>query len=106
MAFQLLEAVAQAHGAGVCHGDITCENVLVTSWNWVFLSDFASYKPTTLPADNPVRSSLQSNSVAMERPGSDRRSLQYLQVAVAGRAGCPGLSVTERDPTLSLQSLS
>ncbi len=55
VAYQLLEAVAQAHGAGVCHGDITCENVLVTSWNWVFLSDFASYKPTTLPADNPVR---------------------------------------------------
>ena len=54
VAYQLLEAVAQAHGAGVCHGDITCENVLVTSWNWVFLSDFASYKPTTLPADNPV----------------------------------------------------
>ena len=55
VAYQLLEAVAQAHGAGVCHGDITCENVLVTSWNWIFLSDFASYKPTTLPADNPVR---------------------------------------------------
>ena len=47
--------MTQAHGAGVCHGDITCENVLVTSWNWVFLADFAPYKPTHLPADNPVR---------------------------------------------------
>ena len=55
IAYQLLEAAAQAHGAGVCHGDITCENVLVTSWNWLFLADFASYKPTRLPADNPVR---------------------------------------------------
>ena len=54
LAFQLLEAVAQAHEAGVYHGDVTCENVLVTSWNWAFLTDFASYKPTRLPADNPV----------------------------------------------------
>jgi phosphoinositide-3-kinase regulatory subunit 4 len=29
---------------------------MVTSWNWLFLTDFASYKPTFLPADNPVRS--------------------------------------------------
>jgi hypothetical protein len=27
----------------------------VTSWNWVFLADFASFKPAYLPADNPVR---------------------------------------------------
>jgi phosphoinositide-3-kinase regulatory subunit 4 len=44
----------QAHERGVCHGDIKCENVLVTSWNWVFITDFACYKPTYLPADNPV----------------------------------------------------
>ena len=29
--------------------------MLVTSWNWVFLADFASFKPAYLPADNPVR---------------------------------------------------
>lgn len=39
----------QCHGEGVCHGDIKAENVLVTSWNWVFLTDFASFKPTFLP---------------------------------------------------------
>lgn len=33
----------------VYHGDIKTENVLVTSWNWVYLVDFASYKPTYLP---------------------------------------------------------
>lgn len=53
--FQLLQALSQAHAHGVCHGDIKAENVMVTSWNWVFLTDFASYKPTYLPADNPVR---------------------------------------------------
>lgn len=34
-------------------GDIKCENVLVTSWNWLYLSDFASFKPTYIPYDDP-----------------------------------------------------
>ena len=54
IAFQLLQGVAQAHQRGVCHGDIKTENILVTSWNWAFLTDFAPFKPTHLPADNPV----------------------------------------------------
>ncbi|KAK9863176.1 hypothetical protein WJX84_011949 [Apatococcus fuscideae] len=54
IAFQLLEGLAQSHAAGVCHGDIKSENVLITSWNWVYLTDLASYKPTRLPADNPA----------------------------------------------------
>lgn len=54
IAFQLLHALAQCHERGVCHGDIKCENVLVTSWDWIYLADFASYKPVRLPADNPV----------------------------------------------------
>jgi len=33
----------------VCHGDIKSENVMVTSWNWVLITDFASFKPTYLP---------------------------------------------------------
>ena len=54
IAFQLLLAIQQAHKHGICHGDIKLENVLVTSWNWVFLTDFASFKPTFLPEDNPA----------------------------------------------------
>ncbi|KAK9909837.1 hypothetical protein WJX75_008190 [Coccomyxa subellipsoidea] len=54
IAFQLLHALAQVHERGICHGDIKCENSLVTSWNWVYLADIASYKPTYLPADNPA----------------------------------------------------
>ncbi|KAG7232107.1 hypothetical protein INR49_009560 [Caranx melampygus] len=34
LAFQILNAVDQAHKAGVRHGDIKTENVMVTSWNW------------------------------------------------------------------------
>ncbi|TPX59254.1 hypothetical protein PhCBS80983_g02602 [Powellomyces hirtus] len=37
----------------VYHGDIKTENVLVTSWNWAYLIDFSSFKPTYLPEDNP-----------------------------------------------------
>ncbi|KAK3265006.1 hypothetical protein CYMTET_26290, partial [Cymbomonas tetramitiformis] len=54
LAFQLLHAVAQSHERGICHGDIKLENVILTSWNWAFLTDFASFKPTSLPADNPA----------------------------------------------------
>ncbi|KAL6974474.1 Serine/threonine-protein kinase [Sarracenia purpurea var. burkii] len=53
LAFQLLFAVKQSHEHGVCHGDIKCENVLVTSWNWLYLADFASFKPTYIPHDDP-----------------------------------------------------
>ena len=49
MAFQLLLALQQAHKHGVCHGDVKLENVGVTAWNWVYLMDFASFKPTYLP---------------------------------------------------------
>uniref|UniRef100_A0A452FSE4 Protein kinase domain-containing protein n=1 Tax=Capra hircus TaxID=9925 RepID=A0A452FSE4_CAPHI len=46
IAFQILTAVDQAHKSGVRHGDIKTEKVMVTSWNWVLLTDFASFKRT------------------------------------------------------------
>lgn len=53
IAFQLLNTLSECHERGVVHGDIKTENVLVTSWNWVLLSDFAPFKPIYLPEDNP-----------------------------------------------------
>jgi phosphoinositide-3-kinase regulatory subunit 4 len=38
LAYQLLQAVKQLHEANVCHGDIKAENVMLTSWQWVFLT--------------------------------------------------------------------
>ncbi|KAJ6613557.1 hypothetical protein B0H10DRAFT_2047665 [Mycena sp. CBHHK59/15] len=39
IAFQLLNALRDARNRKVSHGDIKSENILVTSWNWVYLSD-------------------------------------------------------------------
>ena len=53
LTFQLLWAVDQCHSLNVCHGDIKLENIMVSSWSWLTLTDFASFKPTILPEDNP-----------------------------------------------------
>jgi phosphoinositide-3-kinase, regulatory subunit 4 len=54
LAYQLLCAVRDCHSRDIYHGDIKTENTLVTSWNWLYLSDFSWYKPVTLPEDNPA----------------------------------------------------
>ncbi|TKA76975.1 hypothetical protein B0A55_04906 [Friedmanniomyces simplex] len=55
IAFQLLCALRDCHAREVFHGDIKTENVLVTSWGWVYLVDFAAtFKPVYLPEDNPA----------------------------------------------------
>jgi phosphoinositide-3-kinase regulatory subunit 4 len=55
LAFQLLCALRDCHSKDVYHGDIKTENTLVTSWNWLYLSDFSSsFKRVMLPEDNPA----------------------------------------------------
>lgn len=55
LAFQLLCALRDCHARDVYHGDIKTENIMVTSWNWLYLTDFTgSFKPTKLPDDNPM----------------------------------------------------
>ncbi|CAK9440177.1 uncharacterized protein LODBEIA_P42770 [Lodderomyces beijingensis] len=65
--FQLLKTVSELHSLNVHHGDLRLENILVTSSNWILLTDFASLiKPIYLPEDNPSQYSFYFNS-------SDRR---------------------------------
>lgn len=55
LSFQLLSTIRDCHAQNVYHGDIKTENILVTSWNWLYLTDFSStYKPAHLPEDNPA----------------------------------------------------
>lgn len=53
--YQLLRVVELLHDElQVCHGDIKTENILLTSANWLVLTDFAQHtKPVYLPDDNP-----------------------------------------------------
>ncbi|GAA5934969.1 ubiquitin-binding serine/threonine protein kinase VPS15 [Sporobolomyces koalae] len=52
--FQLLTGLKAAHERGVAHGDIKTENIVVTSWNWIYVTDFStSFKPTYLPLEDP-----------------------------------------------------
>lgn len=64
IAFQLVSAAAQLERAGVCHGDIKPANVLLTSWDWAVLADFAPYKPVALPADDPANFSFFYDTAA------------------------------------------
>ena len=55
LAYQLLCAVRDSHARNIYHGDIKTENILVTSWNWLYLTDYSSiFKKTYLPEDNPA----------------------------------------------------
>lgn len=53
VAYQLIKVLKQLKDSDVCHGDIKSQNVLISSSLWVQLTDFASFKPTRLPLDNP-----------------------------------------------------
>lgn len=53
--FQLFKCLETCHSSGICHGDIRPDNVLVTTWNFIILTDFSSsFKPTSIPIDNPT----------------------------------------------------
>ncbi|KJH49417.1 hypothetical protein DICVIV_04432 [Dictyocaulus viviparus] len=51
--YQLFKGLAQCQKANICHGDLKSQNVLLSSWNWLQITDFAPYKPSYLPHDNP-----------------------------------------------------
>ena len=53
IAYQLMMCVENCHDEDICHGDINPENIMVTSWNWVVLTDFSPFKPTMIPEDDP-----------------------------------------------------
>lgn len=47
--YQIFRCLDWCHQQNIFHGDLKLENILITSNLWVILTDFASYKPVTLP---------------------------------------------------------
>ena len=52
--YQLLKALEEMRRHRTTHGDLKAENVLLTSWNWIVITDLAPFKPTRLPEENPA----------------------------------------------------
>ena len=51
--FQLLCSLEQIHSIpNLTHGDIKPDNILVTSYNWLYLADLHPYKPVVVMDDN------------------------------------------------------
>eukprot|EP00457_Paulinella_chromatophora_P000231 gb/GEZN01000231.1/.p1 GENE.gb/GEZN01000231.1/~~gb/GEZN01000231.1/.p1 ORF type:complete len:1689 (+),score=318.73 gb/GEZN01000231.1/:174-5240(+) len=103
--FQLLTALVQMHDAGVRHGDLKTENLMITTWGWLFVVDLAWYKPAYLPVDNPADyttyfeiSSRRRCYLAPERftHGEDYASTQE-EKQQPGLAGSDGLVTAAMD---------
>uniref|UniRef100_A0A5S6QW65 non-specific serine/threonine protein kinase n=1 Tax=Trichuris muris TaxID=70415 RepID=A0A5S6QW65_TRIMR len=92
--YQLLKALEQCHDNDICHGDIKSENVLISSSAWTLLSDFANFKPSSIPYDNPAdftyffdSSRRRSCYIAPERfaVSSDMTELDLMPEGAGGR---------------------
>lgn len=117
ISFQLLCALRDCHARDIYHGDIKAENTLVTSWNWLYLTDFSSsFKPVTLPDDNPTdfsyffdTSSRRTCYIAPERfvaPGEEQGSETKLTWAMdVFSAGCVIAELFLEAPIFSLSQL-
>ena len=52
LVLQLLCSLEQMHSSGLTHGDIKPDNILVTSFDWLYLVDIHPYKPVMVMDDN------------------------------------------------------
>lgn len=91
LVFQLLICLKNVHARNFCHGDIKSENVLVTSWKWIYLVDWAPYKPVSLPENDSAQflyffdtSQRRSCYVAPERFGGAEKLTPAMDIYSAG----------------------
>lgn len=91
LVYQLLRTVELLHSElHIRHGDIKTENLLVTSANWLVLTDFSHHtKPAFLPDDNPSEFVFYFDS-------SDRRSC-YVAPERFQKKGGPGTITDSMD---------
>lgn len=116
LSFQLLCALRDCHAKDIYHGDIKTENTLVTSWNWLYLSDFSSsFKPVALPDNNPAdfsyffdTSSRRTCYIAPERflaPGERSTDAKLTWAMDVFSAGCVIAELFLEAPIFSLSQL-
>ena len=102
--FQLFQGLKQMHRHGECHGDLKIENIVLTSWNWVFITDAAGFKPTRMPINDPSffsyffeNAKRISCCIAPER---FTKSLSYLQSLVDKEEALPEDSSARQGPSI------
>lgn len=52
LTFQLIAALNQLHQNEIFHSDIKPENILLTSYNHLFITDMVNYKPIYVSIDD------------------------------------------------------
>ena len=52
IAFHIISGLCQLHNETFFHGDLQPNSVVFTSWAWIFIVDFAPYKPIYLSSDS------------------------------------------------------
>jgi phosphoinositide-3-kinase regulatory subunit 4 len=65
--FQLLKCLEICHEHKIVHGDIKPENIMCTTSNWVVLTDFAPFKPSYIPDDDPTDFQFYFDSMARHK---------------------------------------
>lgn len=62
-----MRALIDIDGRGVAHGDLSLENIMLSSDQWLYLVDFAPYKPTYIDLNDPATFSFYFDSTMTRR---------------------------------------
>lgn len=65
--YQLLKCLEICHEHDIIHGDIKPENIMCTTSNWLILTDFSPFKPTSIPDDDPTDFQFYFDSMGRHR---------------------------------------